>query len=145
RYSHAPPARLRVLTAAAFGAAKLSTWLDRHASRDLYDLYAMAQRHLITARVRRPVHPTRSADPPSKRLGVAQSAEPRPVADRPWPPIAPRGRSRRGGCCGAASLDDRRQLTGHRPRDHSPTSAVQPRQELPGARLLRFLEHLLRW
>lgn len=49
RYSDAPPARLRVLTAAAFGAAKLSAWLDRHASRDLYDLYAMAQRHLITA------------------------------------------------------------------------------------------------
>lgn len=48
RYSDAPPARLRVLTAPAFAAAKLSAWLDRHASRDLYDLYAMARCDLIT-------------------------------------------------------------------------------------------------
>lgn len=48
RYSDAPPAHLRVLTAPAFGAAKLSAWLDRRASRDLYDLYAMAARGLIT-------------------------------------------------------------------------------------------------
>ncbi|HLR27578.1 MAG TPA: nucleotidyl transferase AbiEii/AbiGii toxin family protein [Ruania sp.] len=48
RYSDAPPTRLRVPTAAAFAAAKLTAWLDRGASRDLYDLYAMAIRGLIT-------------------------------------------------------------------------------------------------
>ena len=31
RYSDAPPARLRTLTAPAFAAAKLSAWMDRHA------------------------------------------------------------------------------------------------------------------
>lgn len=38
RYSDAPPARLRVLTPAAFVASKLSSWNDRAAPRDLYDL-----------------------------------------------------------------------------------------------------------
>ena len=42
RYSDAPPARLRVLTAAAFAAAKLAAWSDRGAPRDLYDLWALA-------------------------------------------------------------------------------------------------------
>ncbi|RWR22005.1 nucleotidyl transferase AbiEii/AbiGii toxin family protein [Microbacterium enclense] len=42
RYSDAPPARLRVLTAAAFAAAKLAAWSDRRAPRDLYDLWALA-------------------------------------------------------------------------------------------------------
>ncbi|MBU4337488.1 MAG: nucleotidyl transferase AbiEii/AbiGii toxin family protein [Actinobacteria bacterium] len=49
RYSDAPPARLRTLTAAGFAAAKLSAWMDRHAPRDLYDLWALAQRGLIDA------------------------------------------------------------------------------------------------
>jgi predicted nucleotidyltransferase component of viral defense system len=47
RYSDAAPARLRVLTAAAFVASKLSSWSDRQASRDLYDLWAMSELGLI--------------------------------------------------------------------------------------------------
>lgn len=43
RYSDAPPALLRVLTAAAFAAAKLAAWSDRGAPRDLYDLWALAK------------------------------------------------------------------------------------------------------
>lgn len=49
RYSDAPPARLRTLTAAGFAAAKLATWMDRHAPRDLYDLWGLAERGLIDA------------------------------------------------------------------------------------------------
>ena len=49
RYIDAPPARLRTLTAAGFAAAKLSAWMDRHAPRDLYDLWALAERGLIDA------------------------------------------------------------------------------------------------
>lgn len=49
RYSDAPPARLRTLTAAGFAAAKLTAWMDRHAPRDLYDLWALAERGLIDA------------------------------------------------------------------------------------------------
>ena len=47
RYSDAPPARLRVLTADAFAAAKLGAWIDRGTPRDLYDLWAMSERDLI--------------------------------------------------------------------------------------------------
>ncbi|MGH3683461.1 MAG: nucleotidyl transferase AbiEii/AbiGii toxin family protein [Pseudonocardiaceae bacterium] len=43
RYSDAPPARLRVPTAASFAAWKMIAWLDRAAARDLYDLWALAQ------------------------------------------------------------------------------------------------------
>ncbi|MFV0372871.1 nucleotidyl transferase AbiEii/AbiGii toxin family protein [Microbacterium sp.] len=43
RYTDAPDARLRVLTPAAFVAAKLAAWTDRRVSRDLYDLWALAQ------------------------------------------------------------------------------------------------------
>ena len=49
RYSDAPPAQLRTLTAAGFAVAKLSAWMDRHAPRDLYDLWALAERGLIGA------------------------------------------------------------------------------------------------
>ncbi|MBS1674197.1 MAG: nucleotidyl transferase AbiEii/AbiGii toxin family protein [Actinobacteria bacterium] len=49
RYSDAPPARLRVLTSAAFVAAKLSSWNDRSAPRDLYDLWALAAAGKIDA------------------------------------------------------------------------------------------------
>lgn len=49
RYSDAPPARLRVLTSAAFVASKLSSWSDRGASRDLYDLWALAEAGMIDA------------------------------------------------------------------------------------------------
>ncbi len=48
RYSDAPEAALRTLTAAGFAAAKLGAWIDRSASRDLYDLWALAERGLIT-------------------------------------------------------------------------------------------------
>ena len=47
RYSDAPAARLRTLTAAGFAAAKLSAWMDRGAPRDLYDLWALAERGLV--------------------------------------------------------------------------------------------------
>jgi len=47
RYSDAPIARLRVLTADGFAAAKLGAWIDRGTSRDLYDLWAMNERNLI--------------------------------------------------------------------------------------------------
>jgi hypothetical protein len=47
RYSDAPSARLRVLTADAFAAAKLGAWIDRGTPRDLYDLWAMSERGLI--------------------------------------------------------------------------------------------------
>lgn len=43
RYSDAPPARMRVLAPPAFVAAKLAAWTDRHAPRDLYDLWALAE------------------------------------------------------------------------------------------------------
>jgi len=49
RYSAAPPARLRTLTSAGFAAAKLTAWMERHAPRDLYDLWALAERGLIDA------------------------------------------------------------------------------------------------
>lgn len=47
RYSDAPPARLRTLTAAGFVGAKLTAWIDRHAPRDLYDLWALSERGLV--------------------------------------------------------------------------------------------------
>ena len=47
RYSDAPPARLRVLTANAFAAVKLAAWIDRGSPRDLYDMWAMNGRNLI--------------------------------------------------------------------------------------------------
>lgn len=49
RYGDAPPARMQVLTADSFAASKLAAWMDRAASRDLYDMWAMGQRGLITA------------------------------------------------------------------------------------------------
>lgn len=47
RYSDAPPARLRVPTPPAFAAAKLAAWYDRRAPRDLYDMWALAQKGMI--------------------------------------------------------------------------------------------------
>ncbi|RMI06681.1 nucleotidyl transferase AbiEii/AbiGii toxin family protein [Cellulomonas triticagri] len=47
RYGDAPPARLRTLTAPGFAAAKLGTWIDRRAPRDLYDLWALGRRGLL--------------------------------------------------------------------------------------------------
>lgn len=48
RYWDAPPARLQVLTGPAAAAAELAAWMERHAARDLYDLWALAERELIT-------------------------------------------------------------------------------------------------
>lgn len=42
RYSDAPPAALTVPTRTSFAAWKTVTWNDRAASRDLYDLWALA-------------------------------------------------------------------------------------------------------
>jgi hypothetical protein len=39
RYTDAPAAELLVPTLAAFAASKTATWFDRHASRDLWDLW----------------------------------------------------------------------------------------------------------
>ncbi len=41
RYSDAPAAELLVPTRPAFAASKTATWFDRHASRDLWDLWAL--------------------------------------------------------------------------------------------------------
>ena len=43
RYADAPPATLQVPTLAGFAAAKTSAWHDRHAARDLYDLWGLAR------------------------------------------------------------------------------------------------------
>lgn len=43
RYLYAPPARLWVPTIHAFAAWKTATWFDRHAPRDLYDLWGLAR------------------------------------------------------------------------------------------------------
>lgn len=51
RYADAPPARLQTLTPEAFVLAKLSAWDERAASRDLYDLWAIALRGFITPKV----------------------------------------------------------------------------------------------
>ncbi|MBU3061405.1 nucleotidyl transferase AbiEii/AbiGii toxin family protein [Nocardia sp. NEAU-G5] len=42
RYSDVPPAELFVPTLPAFAAGKTVTWHDRHASRDLWDLWALS-------------------------------------------------------------------------------------------------------
>lgn len=69
RYSDAPPARLTVPTTPAFGAAKAVAWHDRRASRDLWDLWALAERgHLdreaahLYARLGPTNHPPDPAD-----------------------------------------------------------------------------------
>ncbi|MGW4847949.1 nucleotidyl transferase AbiEii/AbiGii toxin family protein [Nocardia brasiliensis] len=43
RYSDVPPAELFVPTLPAFAAGKTSTWHDRRASRDLWDLWALSE------------------------------------------------------------------------------------------------------
>jgi predicted nucleotidyltransferase component of viral defense system len=48
RYSDAPPATLAVPTSDAFAASKTVAWIDRAASRDLFDLWLLAQSGLIT-------------------------------------------------------------------------------------------------
>lgn len=43
RYSDAAPATLTVPTLPAFAASKTAAWHERHAARDLYDLWALAR------------------------------------------------------------------------------------------------------
>lgn len=43
RYADAPPARLLVPTLPAFAASKTATWVDRHASRGLWDLWSLSR------------------------------------------------------------------------------------------------------
>ncbi len=50
RYSDAPPATLPVPTLAGFAAAKTIAWHDRHAPRDLYDLWGLAALGALDAR-----------------------------------------------------------------------------------------------
>ncbi|SDH14656.1 Nucleotidyl transferase AbiEii toxin, Type IV TA system [Klenkia brasiliensis] len=49
RYSDAPPATLTTPTAPAFAAWKTVTWMDRHAPRDLYDLWGLGRAGHIDA------------------------------------------------------------------------------------------------
>lgn len=49
RYGDAPPASLSVPTRPAFAAGKTSTWYDRKAPRDLWDLWALAEIGAINA------------------------------------------------------------------------------------------------
>ena len=53
RYPDAPPASLTVPTLPAFAAAKTSAWHDRHAPRDLYDLWGLATRGALDAEAAR--------------------------------------------------------------------------------------------
>lgn len=48
RYRDAPPAKLIVPTIESFAGWKTATWHDRGAARDLYDLWALAERNSIT-------------------------------------------------------------------------------------------------
>lgn len=50
RYADAGPARLRTPTAASFAAWKTVAWHDRGSPRDLWDLWALAERGEITKR-----------------------------------------------------------------------------------------------
>lgn len=49
RYADAPPAELSVPTLPAFAASKTATWADRHAARDLWDLWALSNIGAIDA------------------------------------------------------------------------------------------------
>lgn len=67
RYSDAPPAALRVPTVESFAAWKTVAWHDRAAARDLYDLWALAERGHINAEAARlfTVHGPIAAPPES--------------------------------------------------------------------------------
>lgn len=53
RYTDAPEATLTTLTPSGFAASKTATWLERRASRDLYDLWGLAQEGHINAETSR--------------------------------------------------------------------------------------------
>lgn len=48
RYSDVGPARLLVPTIESFAGSKTDAWFERHAARDLYDLWALAERGNLT-------------------------------------------------------------------------------------------------
>ncbi len=48
RYSDVSPAQLYVPTIESFAGWKTSAWFDRRAARDLYDLWALAERGHLT-------------------------------------------------------------------------------------------------
>lgn len=49
RYSDIPPTRLRTPTRDSFAAWKSAAWFERHAPRDLYDLWALARAGALTS------------------------------------------------------------------------------------------------
>jgi hypothetical protein len=78
RYHGVPPAALRVPTLPAFVAWKTAAWCDRHAPRDLWDLWALARIGAINAeaaQLYREYGPTRT--PPEQDFRT-------PPADADW-------------------------------------------------------------
>lgn len=84
RYSDVPPARLLVPTVESFVGWKTSAWFERRAARDLYDLWALAERGYLTTEASElfALHgPTGTPpkafmfdEPPTQREWVAQLA-----------------------------------------------------------------------
>ena len=109
RYSDVPPARLRTPVRDSFAAWKTAAWFERHAPRDLYDLWALALAGALTTgrpALRDPHRPRRPPGPhvlPGARgTGLARAAV------RTGPP----DRHRRGRAAGGAfSLGGRQVLT----------------------------------
>lgn len=89
RYSDAPAAELLVPTLPAFAASKTATWFDRHASRDLWDLWALDRIGAIDAETEalyRAVRAYQQAACPPRlhdRANAGRLAQP---ARRPNPP-----------------------------------------------------------
>jgi predicted nucleotidyltransferase component of viral defense system len=79
RYADAPAAELLVPTLPAFAASKTATWADRHAARDLWDLWALSKIGAIdaaAARLYRRHEPTNR--PPAQHVFTA------PPSDAEW-------------------------------------------------------------
>ena len=84
RYSDVPTAALTVLTLESFAASKTAAWHDRHAARDLYDLWGLAGLGALTegaaklfARLGPTGHPPRDwmfRDAPSSQHWLAELA-----------------------------------------------------------------------
>ncbi|WP_342213870.1 nucleotidyl transferase AbiEii/AbiGii toxin family protein [Nocardia wallacei] len=84
RYSDAPPAKLFVPTLPAFVAGKTTTWHDRRASRDLWDLWALNEIGAIDATagaLYRRYGPTNR--PPPRNCSIAHRT--RRTGTRNWP------------------------------------------------------------